>query len=168
MTTYLKNRLTIFKKPAFTLFFIAAILGTLANGFVYISNTWLVVSLNHSLSAVLWSFLVFWGTGDIPSARDIIPWKPCQSSGCGRYLKSLPIYFGWKWVIIAHFWWQHDLTKTNINTSRFRNKRSIRRPTILTWWAKSVLFPEWYRGKNSKFNSQSDSPMRFHCSAWLF
>jgi len=60
MKTYLKDRLNLFKQPAFSLFFMAAILGTLANGFVYISNTWLVVSLNHSLSAVLWSFLAFW------------------------------------------------------------------------------------------------------------
>ncbi len=60
MKTYLKDRARIFKQSAFSRYFIAAILATLASGMTYISNTWLVVSLNHELSAVIWSFLVFW------------------------------------------------------------------------------------------------------------
>jgi MFS transporter, DHA3 family, macrolide efflux protein len=60
MKAYLKNRLTLFTQTAYARYFIAVFIATLANGFVYISNTWLVVSLNHSLTAVLWSFLAYW------------------------------------------------------------------------------------------------------------
>ena len=60
MKTYLKDRARIFKQSAFSRYFISAILATLANGMTYISNTWLVVSLDYNLSAVIWSFLAFW------------------------------------------------------------------------------------------------------------
>jgi DHA3 family macrolide efflux protein-like MFS transporter len=60
MKTYLKGRLSLFKQRAYRRFFFAAVLATFANGFIYIANTWLVVSLNHSLSAVIGSFLAYW------------------------------------------------------------------------------------------------------------
>ena len=33
------------------------------------------------------------GTGDIPSARDITPWKPCQSRGLEGYQNQHPNHF---------------------------------------------------------------------------
>lgn len=60
MKTYLKHRLALFNQPAFGLFFLSAVIATLANGFVYISNVWLVTARDHSLSAVVVSFMAFW------------------------------------------------------------------------------------------------------------
>ena len=60
MKTYLKGRLSLFKQTAYSRFFMAAVLATFANGFIYIANTWLVVSLDHSLTAVIGSFLAYW------------------------------------------------------------------------------------------------------------
>ena len=60
MKTYFKGRLSLFKQTAYSRFFFAAVLATFANGFIYIANTWLVVSLDHSLSAVIGSFLAYW------------------------------------------------------------------------------------------------------------
>jgi DHA3 family macrolide efflux protein-like MFS transporter len=60
LKTYIKERIKIFKQPAYFCYFVAAIIATLAMGMAYISNTWLVVSLDHQLSAVIWSFLSFW------------------------------------------------------------------------------------------------------------
>lgn len=60
MKAYIKNRLALFKQTAYSRYFFAMILATFGNGLIYISNTWLVVSLGHSLSAVIYSFLAYW------------------------------------------------------------------------------------------------------------
>jgi MFS transporter, DHA3 family, macrolide efflux protein len=60
LKTHLKDRARIFKQPAYSRYFIAAIMATLAFGLTYISNTWFVVSLDHELNAILWSFLAYW------------------------------------------------------------------------------------------------------------
>ena len=60
MKQYLKDRVILFRKPAYSRYFVAAIMATIASGFVYIANTWLVVSLDHPLKMVVWSFIAFW------------------------------------------------------------------------------------------------------------
>lgn len=60
MLSHLKERFAIFNWPPFRKFFIAEFCASFANGFMYIANTWLVVSIGHSLVAVIWSFLAYW------------------------------------------------------------------------------------------------------------
>ena len=60
MKTYLKNRGALFAQPAFFRYFLGGILATLGFGIGYIGTTWLLLSLDNSLSALIWGFLAYW------------------------------------------------------------------------------------------------------------
>ena len=86
MRTYIKYQLLLFRRPAYCRYFVAAVLATIASGMIYICNAWLVVTLDHHLSIVVYTFLAFW----LPNAL----LSPIAGSIVDRYDRKRTIVVG--------------------------------------------------------------------------
>ena len=86
MRAYIKDRLQLFRQPAYCRYFVAAVLATLASGMIYICNAWLVVTLDHHLSIVIYTFLAFW----VPNALV----SPIAGSIVDRYDRKHTVVVG--------------------------------------------------------------------------